>query len=34
MDDAQAIRELIMKWAAAVHAGDIDGVLAATRTTS
>jgi ketosteroid isomerase-like protein len=27
MDDEQAIRELIMKWAAAVHAGDMDGVL-------
>ena len=27
MDDEQAIRALIMKWVAAVHAGDIDGVL-------
>ena len=27
-DDEQAIRELIRRWAAAVHAGDIDTVLA------
>ena len=28
MDDEQAIRELILNWAAAVRAGDIDAVLA------
>ncbi len=27
-DDERAIRELIHRWAAAVHAGDIDAVLA------
>ncbi len=27
-DDERAIRELIQRWAAAVHAGDLDGVLA------
>lgn len=29
MDDEKAIRELIASWAEAVHAGDMDGVLAA-----
>lgn len=29
MDDEKAIRELIVSWAEAVHAGDMDGVLAA-----
>jgi uncharacterized protein (TIGR02246 family) len=28
MDDEQEIRELIERWATAVHAGDLDGVLA------
>ncbi|MGH3995339.1 MAG: nuclear transport factor 2 family protein [Pseudonocardiaceae bacterium] len=28
MDDEQQIRELIQRWAAAVHAGDLDTVLA------
>jgi uncharacterized protein (TIGR02246 family) len=28
MSDEQAIRDLIERWAAAVHAGDLDGVLA------
>jgi uncharacterized protein (TIGR02246 family) len=27
MDDAQEIRELIERWATAVHAGDLEGVL-------
>jgi uncharacterized protein (TIGR02246 family) len=27
-DDQQEIRTLILRWAAAVHAGDLDGVLA------
>jgi uncharacterized protein (TIGR02246 family) len=27
-DDEQAIRDLIRRWAAVVHAGDLDGVLA------
>jgi uncharacterized protein (TIGR02246 family) len=28
MDDEQEIRTLVERWAAAVHAGDMDGVLA------
>ena len=28
MDDDKEIRDLIYRWAAAVHAGDLDGVLA------
>jgi uncharacterized protein (TIGR02246 family) len=28
VDDEQAIRDLIERWAVAVHAGDLDGVLA------
>ena len=28
MDDEAQIRDLITRWAAAVHAGDLDGVLA------
>ena len=27
-DDEQQIRELVLRWADAVHAGDLDGVLA------
>jgi ketosteroid isomerase-like protein len=27
MNDEQQIRELIARWAAAAHAGDMDGVL-------
>ncbi len=27
-DDEQALRELVARWAEAVHAGDLDGVLA------
>jgi len=28
VDDEQQIRDLLTRWAAAVHAGDLDGVLA------
>ena len=34
MDDEQEIRALVERWAAAVHAGDLEKVLAATPTTS
>jgi uncharacterized protein (TIGR02246 family) len=27
-DDEQAVRDLVQRWATAVHAGDLDGVLA------
>ena len=32
--DEQEIREMVLRWADAVHDGDLDRVLATTRRTS